>query len=452
MGWTESAPGSFERPLGAVEHVIWLIGASGHARGFEEWMLNAAIHFEAPLYEVLHRFRDAWLALRFEHPNIAACVSSSGQMTYAVPKDPASRQSWLHDSFFVYETAKDVSHVLMAMPRPPGPCLHVVPSTNTLVLAVPHYLSDARGILRLLARHLELAEGALDVSVLPWGQEVSRLVPSSEELIPMFSHISESQRQWIDSQAAGFLKSNPLRNAELAGDEKAPPKNPSRIYVSLSEKDTAAMVRACKTRGISVNAAMHAAVATMNLDGVEKYPDEYKVPVRRDLRHKLPAPYSGEASSCGLMVTSTCITLPTRGDYQTLVHRFEDYHKREYTDHHLKLNEALFLAIKQIIQEAPPTTPPGLDLEYSGLGVVDAFFKSRKSTDLVIDRVEVGLNTYTSGVGVWSWTFHRKFNLCLCYNDAYRSRKAMERDLGRVFNILGRELDIGSLTSEILFS
>jgi hypothetical protein len=114
---TPDNPNRYNRPLGANELYIKLIGDSTDNLGRSYWSINSWVnlHPSGKLSDssvLQQQLLKAWAHLRFQQPSIAAYVSENGgDLVYDVPNAKDS-EVWVKESFGVDEEAENVQEVM----------------------------------------------------------------------------------------------------------------------------------------------------------------------------------------------------------------------------------------------------------------------------------------------------------------------------------------------------
>lgn len=449
MPWTRSTPTSATRPVAIRERLMTLVGASAVPPGGEQFVVTSTAilpdHFTpARLNEMIHLFKTAWLALRFEHPSIASTVSADGSsIEYSSPVSRQLQDEWLAKTFIIDDTARTTEQIRTRLRDRASSSVTLAPRARTIMLAMSHWKTDGRACIQLCGRYLDLCNEPLSkLGGKAWGTELDRLVPSLPELAGLTPEPpSLGENPAFDQDALDYLRVGAPDGQKLTAEPTAPSADPLTDHILLSQEKTKALVQACRARGIGFGSAVHAAAALHNLSLADPTwsQKEYRYGVHRDLRSRLPVPWDGIASAGGLMVSTSAATIPSGSDFMAVATILHKHGKYGYTDEKFALDEAKWSRVLEIIASTKSEdrkTP--LDLPFSSLGIIDPFFERTK--DVMAEHLEMGVQVYSAGAGGWAYTYQGRLNMTVSYNEAYRSRASMRNYLEAVKSTLEREL------------
>lgn len=177
--------------------------------------------FSAPLSKVdlLETCRNAWIALRFDLPIIAAHTdhdeSGNTLITYRLVEEYAHAYSWATTTLLLYESDETLDETRYRVGQIPLPnsrgeqtFLYVIPrreASVSFLLHTSHVPFDGAGIKVIFSRFLRFLSKDMDGSIashnklLPWGTEGANLTPVAlEVLVPDEAREGEEYRRTLE--------------------------------------------------------------------------------------------------------------------------------------------------------------------------------------------------------------------------------------------------------------
>ncbi|KAH9909483.1 hypothetical protein F4778DRAFT_711648 [Xylariomycetidae sp. FL2044] len=466
MTWQETDQKDiFSRPLGENEVFIKLVGDAGLLLNREHWAINATATIEpvgsfkstADAANLASRFRTAWAHLRFQHPSLAAGVDPDGtRLVYTVPSDRAALETWVSQTFNVAANAKTSADVIPTFTPSHYAKLVYVPRSGELLCHTSHWRTDGIGVLLLLDAFLAIASapGPLaDPVELAWGTETARLAPPIEDAANIPTHSTPELRERGGALISTFAHTVGAAGIPYLGDESTLPADTRSASLALDPNTTSAVIAACKERGITVTAAVHASVAGANYALAEGSNREkhYTSTVRVALRPYLPSPYSTPAFAAGLYTTGWMKRVEANTSWDERASAYHAEYKkgisREFLDAHREYALQLGAMIRgnapppppppppppDDAAAAPPPPPPPSDIDISSVGVAESLIRrSYGSTPdgnggFEVRAVSVGVEVLSRQGTMFVWTFRDRLNLSVVYNEAFHSAEQMRR-------------------------
>ena len=471
MAWNKVSPTRLERPLGETEQLVWLIGMSTIATGRDEWHLfvTAQLRFGSNSDRFSEQqvalLKHAWKRLRFQHPSIAA-VTDGAVVAYEIP-DSGGLETWVEQTCIVEEGMVEAEEI-MATERPCDQMLlHVIPRGRRIILSTVHWRSDGRGMPQLLndfLANLNFPATNDGADVLGWGSETSRLCTCLEVAARMTDSVSPEDNIRIKSMATQLLKGSPALQISCLGAAATPPGIPRRCLHTLTSEKTAALIAACKARDFTVTAAVHAAIAIMNIHNAT--PDskelEYRSSIRRDLRDRLPQCTLGNdnqptASAAALFNTATIINLPPNETWVELARRLTNEYRSGYPDDIFHLHRVYYAQLVSSIKEAAVSgtqaAARAADVDISSIGLIENLVQhdylayggdedKDGAVEVEVENFTLSVNTISRQAAVFVFTFRGCLNLYLTYNEAFHSKEAMTAFSRGVEDVLVTELNV----------
>lgn len=418
--------------------------------------------------------RHGWLALRYDHPTIASRVShdpTTGRVikSYSTCLGDTERDAWLAETFVPVRTGQTGEEWANSdPPAPKVPTLFVLspPVASSvvrldIVLRSPHEIVDGIGtlhmfnnLMRLVANTYE-AGSAFKIPIFD-GSETKNLSPPFRVAANVPTELTESQKQHLSEQnahkAAASQDDGDIKVLGVPYQQGADaPGKHQRIALDFSERDTTALVAACKGLKATVTHAFHAAIAMAVRDVQERNSEAQKVRyvnyILRNERRSCVDPYNTPKHAVAVYhsvsgrALTVDMTLPASGDainpadrvseFRSIVEKMRHFYEavRDDKDHY-----ALSLPIWEAgcpelpkSEAFPPVPPPNPkpSASISSMGNVDAVIAS-KHGQISVDKPWVTGEELGNGLGLFLGTFRSKLSLSAAYNDAWHSKSEVE--------------------------
>ncbi|KAI1737841.1 hypothetical protein F4680DRAFT_460188 [Xylaria scruposa] len=416
MVWQETEQeGVFSRPIGENEAFIKLVGDAGLPLKCEHWAINSSATVVS--------------TGSFAHPSLAAEVAPSDdtRFIYTVPADRAALDAWVSRTFSVAADAASSADVIPTFRPTPYAKLVYVPRSGELLFHTAHWRTDGIGVLLLLDAFLAIAYTprllADPASSLAWGTEIARLAPSVEDAACMPSQPTPAQEERAAALVETFEHTVGAIGIPYLGNAMTLPAGTHSAVFALGATTTEEVLEACKARGVSVTAAVHASVAGANYalaedTGQEKH---YTSTVRFALRPHLPELHSTPASAAGLYTTG----------WQERAHMYNEEDRkgttRDFLDAHREYARQLVELVRQGGESG--ALPPS-DVDISSIGVAEKLIRPSYGSleaSFEVRAVSVGVEILSRQAVVFVWTFRDRLNLSVVYNEAFHSGEQMSR-------------------------
>jgi hypothetical protein len=449
MPWSEVSKGRYERAIGENETFIKILADAARPLNREHWAINSVVAV-TPIGTLAHEnlssvFREAWKALRFDHPTIAAYIVDETTYVYDVP-DSAALEKWASETFRVVED-KTADEMIACLTPGPYATMTYLPKTRELLGHCQHWRTDGVGGFILMDDFLALAARSSppDASTLRWGEETARLAPSIEDAANAPVNPSTDDKQLGEKCVGTFgAAAGAIGIASRASAETLP--GGTRIArLHLTEEETSAAVRACKARKISVTAAVHASIAAANyaLAASEEKGKHYTSTIRYSFRPFLPKPYSGREYASAIFTTGWMFAVPAESSWDERAKMYhEEYHKG-LSPAYISAHREYALGLCNLLRNMPQGAPSPTDVDISSIGVAERLLGREKGTaerGLRVDQVSGGLEMVNRQCVCHVWTFRDQLCLNLVYNEAFYDEADMEAFVKVVRDSLLQEL------------
>jgi hypothetical protein len=492
MVWTETEPGVWTDEYDGAERVFYGMSQAFKGLGKEHGSVYTVcrIRLQHPSMSLssnsdthtasfAKHLRDAWKALRFECP--ALSVFADGSQKKYLAATPNRVERWAEETFSINNTARAASSVVPTLHLRKLPYLVFLSSSSEVIFHCSHWRIDALGTCMVLNRLFDLLSQAITRGVtgpvaqavpplpLPWDLEFHNLSQSLEDAFgaptactPAMKILAETIRK------RNFETSYPSAGLPYQGDATTAPAVSRSQATEFTVESTKDMIAACKARGISVTAAVHAACAEAVFD-LQKEPhvcSSYSTIVSANLRDYLPSPPSTQTQHgdndpgpreslpymCGTYVTGITHTLRQEDDFAArsiqLTQGYRgDWDVQEYMTALRPIYRVHGESLAAIARSG--TRAPASNVTVSSLGVVDKYLSSDHGA-VQIDGFRLGSAIMSRQPTLYIWTFGGRLTLSVDYNEAYysvglitgmleRIRRCLEMELALTLNV-GEEM------------
>ncbi|KAL9112051.1 MAG: hypothetical protein Q9227_003671 [Pyrenula ochraceoflavens] len=379
MPWSKVGRGKYQRPLGENETFIKVLADAARQFNREHWAINIVVAI-TPLgaltqENLAQSLREAWKALRFLHPTLAAYVVNGDSYVYDIP-DSNALERWATETFRVVED-KTADEMIACMTPGPYATMTYLPRTQELLGHSQHWRTDGVGGMILMDDFFDLATRfpPNDTSSLQWGQEIARLAPPIEEAasIPM-NPSAENSKLGAECVETFGLADGVVGIVSRASAETLPGSTHiARLH--LTEAETSAVLQACKIRKTSVTAAVHASVAAANyaLAASSEKTKHYTSTIRYSFRPFLPKPFSGREYAATIFTTGWMFAVPAESSWEERAKMYhEQYHKGlspQYISAHREYAKGLCNLLRSLSEDRQSPT----DVDISSMGVLEKF-------------------------------------------------------------------------------
>ncbi|KAL2871240.1 uncharacterized protein BJX67DRAFT_343923 [Aspergillus lucknowensis] len=454
MTWEEVSPGHFQRPLGENERFIKAIGDRAHNAGREHWSVTAYATFDFKLNfpdssadVIVERLGQAWKALRFEHPSIAS-IAGEDTVDYIVPKT-SDLEHWVNQTFSIIDGGQTLDDVIAGLRPSQYVTGYYLPRTSQFLIHLAHWRTDGYGALQLLDSFFGSSLNS-DAENLPWGSEVSRLVPTVEEALdnPIDStpEIHEAAQKYLSTVA---LTKDAVGVAQTK-DVSTPPAGTRSAHLRFSPEATEAITKACEEKDISVLSAVHAstAAATWQFASLDSKIKPYTSTMRFTLRPYLPEPYNNATVAAGIYTGGYMFQVPASQSWLETASQYHHEYETGITADFLRSRRQYARDVLEKMKTPPPlpATPPS-EVDISFVDAPSLIKPTYSTTDRgVVEVLEVGLGveTLTRQMYCFVWEFRGSLELSVVYNEAFYDQAFVEKVVIAIGDTLKRELGLST--------
>ncbi|MDI1488084.1 MAG: hypothetical protein OHK93_007358 [Ramalina farinacea] len=434
MVWKESEVGTWLDDLDGAERVFYNMSQAFAPFGKEHGSVYSVCKIRAlpsttaiPLETLI---RDAWEALRFDFPALSVVVEGSKKKYVAATAE--RRADWIEETFSII-TSLSANEIIPTLHLKRLPRLIFLPQSSEIIFHCSHWRIDALGTCMILNRLLDLvSEGVSGCCYSQdWALEYLNLSPSLEDAFGSPQTCSPAMEAMAETiRRRNFETSYPSTGLPFKGDRTTPPAVSRPREMKLTLDATKVLIAACKTRAVSVTAAIHAACADMVFQQSNQNEHDYTTVVSANMRNHLVKPQrkTKAAYACGTYVTGITHIVRRGDDFATrssqLTNAYRgDWQASEYMNALRPIykvhGDALLAVAKSGIR------PPASNVTVSSLGVVDKYLRSDHRSVLV-ESFRLGSAIMTRQPTLYIWTFQGRLTISVDYNEAYYSAGTIE--------------------------
>ncbi|KAI0908881.1 hypothetical protein F4824DRAFT_482422 [Ustulina deusta] len=441
MSWEKVSESRWERPVDGLEgYFVVMAGISASlCGGREHYTLFSKIKLETTDSDIAPALRRAWEQVRYEQPQIATSVEGMKKV-YEVP-DAKALGEWLASTFII-SPALDAEDLYVSVEPIKQATLYYLPKSSEVVFRGHHHTLDGTGILLFWHSYLEALRSP--VKDIKFGDEPARLAPTMEKLLGY----PEQPTQELNDKATTLFMSwagsipgiGPVSQLGAAPSGRC--QNTELVF---PEDVTNALVTACKGKGVSVSAAVHAAY----IKAIEKHADpnsklsEYVTATQFNLRPYLPEPYNSSKSAVSVYYTPLPYKTDLPASFWDIARSLHEYYQTSFKGN----PEALELKghFTRVLCGAVQTpeflaSPVPKDALVSSLGIAERYLQREYGGGIKVTDLKVGVDVVMGMSMFFFYTFLGRLRLVYSFNDGFEKPEDILRYLEEVQVILTQEL------------
>ncbi|KAM5456324.1 hypothetical protein MaudCBS49596_001346 [Microsporum audouinii] len=456
--WTQTGPTTYERAVDDLEKLYLFFATIGYGRPDKQnWYTTTAIKVETEREDFVEDVKEAWKALRYDHPNLSATIQDD-RWIYRVA-DEQELCSWLQETFHIHDVERSARQLFPFETNPSTRAvLHVLPRTQELVLQAPHTHVDGIGMVTAFDRMMRLLVAPLATQP-DFGKESSNLIPplSITAEVPKYTL---SQKQTWDSIFQSFMSQFP--SIRVHTENTGVPATKARLqWLTFTVEETARIVARSKELGFSVTAAVQAAHSHAAIIHGQTNSTAHTTLAIYNAREYIDPKLYPHQNLVGPHVFAMPAVIPVTPDSFVQTARqarqvFIDYKK----DGLLRAISPLYVSefVSALSAPPPPGMPAPADLQLSSLGVVDKYIDTvywppeqesgKKRSHVEVQDLWISLDILTPDVASEVWTFNGNLVIELIYNEAFHREESITYLLRLIQEQLaqGLGLDLGTDT------
>ncbi|KAJ5526327.1 hypothetical protein N7494_012977 [Penicillium frequentans] len=291
MKWQEVSPGRYERPFDSIESFYRIIASAD---------------------ETGARFR------------------------YTVPSQ-TELDAWVQESFIVDNGSSANEKIEGEQPSSMF-LLFYLPSTRELLFRTPHWRIDGIGLMDLQNAFLRILANVPSATIYLDGSEAKYLTPSLDGAAAVPLEVTPETTQSTDDEIAVYQQGQP--SISIATLPNVIPTATRRIFSRFAPEITTRIISACKTRGLTVTAAMHAAMVVAILPNIQHNFDpttrgqsggKYTAFNAFDLRKYVAPPFNGPAAAVNVYHTGIPFSIDLEVDmsFESIAAKMLKQYKRD---------------------------------------------------------------------------------------------------------------------------
>lgn len=456
MVWSQTEPGVWTDEYDGAEKVFFNMSQAFKGFGREHGSVYVVCQLKLTDQHTNHSgtfetgLQEAWKRLRFEYPALAV-FEKNGKKTYLESThDDLDIEKWVRDTFWVDDTAVSASDFLPDLHLRKLPCLLFILRSSEILFHSSHWRIDALGTCMVIDRFLDLTSKFLttEMTLEPpeWNLECQNLSPSLEDAYgsPTTStQVTSAKAEEIRKR--NFDTAYPSVGLPFRGGSTAVPGLSQTHALEFTTKNTVSVISACKARGISVTAAVHAACASVVFSrSADKDCDTYSTVVSANLRKLLPS--QAHHCVCGTYVTGITHTLKRTDDFATQSHQLTLGYRQhcspgEEATAYMRALRSIYMVHGQTMADMAGKRVMS-NVTVSSLGVVDGPYLRGDHGAVQVERFRLGSAIMTRQPTLYIWTFGGRLTLSVDYNEAYYNAEDVTGLLDSIGLCLIKELNI----------
>ncbi|KAJ2996420.1 hypothetical protein NUW58_g975 [Xylaria curta] len=208
---------------------------------------------------------------------------------------------------------------------------------------------------------------------------------------------------------------------------------------------TNALVTACKAKGVSVSAGVHAAY----IKAIEKYADansklsEYVTATQFNLRPYLPAPYDSSKYAASVYYTPLPYKTKLPASYWDIARSLHEYYQNSFKGRPEMLElKGHFARVLCGAVQTPEflANPVPKDALVSSLGVVERHLQRDYGSAIKVKNLKIGVDVVMGMSMFFFYTFQDQLRLVYSFNDGFEKPEDIQRYLEEIKAILSQEL------------
>lgn len=433
MKWQEVSPGRYERPFDSIESFYRIITSAGAHLNKQHFLISSTLRLKSfpPLKDV----QNAWRALRQRYPQIAAIPDETGaRFRYTVPSHK-ELDAWVQESFIVDNESSANAKIEGEQPSPMF-LLFYLPGSRELLFRAPHWRIDGIGMMDLQNAFLQILANVPPSTIYLDGSEAKYLTPSLDGAAAVPLEVTPETTRSTDDELAVYQQGQP--SVSIATLPNVIPTATRRIFTRFSPEITTRIIGACKSRGLTVTAAMHAAMVVAILPHIQH---DYDPTTRGqsggkytgfhdfDLRKYVAPPFNGPAAAVNVYHTGIpfSIDLEVYRSFDSIAAKMLKQYKRDLSKDDPR-NVLHFLAqyVGNVLSVfgSPPSDPLRAPAhpELSSLGIVNDHIVAKhegSASTVEVEDWQIAVENISRLIMTHVWTWNGELVLSINWNESF---------------------------------
>ncbi|KAI1186116.1 hypothetical protein F5B17DRAFT_376087 [Nemania serpens] len=441
MAWQKVSDTRWERPVNGLEaYFIFLARTSTslfHDR--EHFTLYSKVKLETHSSDLIPALRHAWKQIRYEQPQIA--VTHDGfKKVYEVP-DTNALEEWLATTFIV-SPASNIEEFYSAAKPIDQSMLYYLPATSEIVFRCPHYTVDGTGVLLFWHSYLTALESP--TADLKFGDEPTRLAPTMEQIL---STPGETADDLENMGAELFAKwTDCIPGVGAVPQASIPPLGSCRsTELVFPVHTTKALLAACKVKGVTISAAVHAAYigAIFKYADPEAKPSQYVAANQFNVRPYLPEPYGSSKYCVNNYIASIPYFADLPASFWDLTKAMHEHYQTMIKGNSKTLDSNGHLRQTMYDRVLEPEFLAKLASKYafvSSLGIAERYVQREYGSNIKVKELTIGVDVTLGKSALFIFSFEDQLRLAYSSNDGFETVEEIHTYLEEVKSVLIQEL------------
>ena len=428
LQWVKVSPRTYERSLDDMERFFKHAGEGGTgATDGQHWHIAVMTKIKTTNVDLRNDIPKAWKSLRGINPCLSATVHGD-RLVYTVA-DEQELELWLKDTLHFHDTAGSSRDIFPIRNFTGRAVLHVLLSTQELYLLAPHTHLDGIGAYTAMNN---LIQALSDVSVNDspaLGHEAQHLVPPLNVLANI-APATDANKATYQSMLGKWIAGFAGVTLQLK-DPKQPCKEPRIVYHPFSVTDSARIVAKCKELGLTVTAAVQAAVSIALRKQVKSTATIQSAVTIHNVRKWVDKSTRPAVDLVGPLAVPVPAVFTVTDDFVgTAQLAKQKYREPDDTDLLRTLPRFWGNEMVEIMTNPPPGASAPSSLGLSSFGILDAYLKpayqGAADRRVEVEDAWLGITLYSADILLHLWTLQGAMRLQCVFNEAYHDKQAVE--------------------------
>ncbi|CAF9928992.1 MAG: hypothetical protein HETSPECPRED_007248 [Heterodermia speciosa] len=427
LQWEKVSSRTYERSIDDMERFFSLVGKGGvGATDDQHWHIAVIAKIKTTGLDLRKDVTTAWRTLRSINPGLSAIVQGD-RLIYTVA-DEQELEPWLKETLQFHDTPSTSRELFPIRNLTGRAMLHVLLQTQELVLLAPHTHLDGIGAYTAMNNLLQALADASTARGPRLGDEVQHLVSPLNVLaeIPVATDAHKSTNQsMLGNWVSGFAGVN----LDLK-DTKQPCRDPRIIHTPFDISETERIVARCKELGLTVTAAVQAAVSIALRRQVKSTGTVQSAVTIHNVRKWIDKTKYPATGLVGPLTIPVPAVFTLADDFvETAQLAKKKYLEPEQTDLLRTLPRFWGNDMVAIMTSPPPGMQAPSSLGLSSFGILDAYVKpvyeGAAGGKVEVQDAWMGITLYSPDVLLHVWTLQGAMHLQCVYNEAYHEKEAV---------------------------
>ncbi|GKT49749.1 loline biosynthesis cluster 1 transcription factor lolU1 [Colletotrichum spaethianum] len=432
LQWAKASSRTYERSLDDMERFFGLAGEGGvGATDGQHWHISVMAKIKTTGLDLRKVIPTAWKNLRGINPCLSAVVRDN-RWIYTVA-DEQELESWLEETLHFHDTPSTSRDMFPIRNFTGRAVLHVLLQTQELYLLAPHTHLDGIGAYTAMSNLIQALADAASTREGPTfgGNEAQHLVPPLNFLADI-SAVTDANKSTFKSMLGSWMAGFAGVKLQHNRDTKQPCGDPKILYAPFSVEESKRIVARCKELGLTVTAAVQAAVSTALRKQVNSTATIQSAVTIHDVRKWVDkSKYPATALVGALAVPVPAVFTLTDDFVETAQLAKQKYRDPDQTGLLRTLPSFWGNEMVAIMTSPPPGAEAPSSLGLSSFGIMDSYIKpsyqgaTGSKTEVKVEDAWVGITLYSPDILLHLWTLQGAMRLQCVYNEAYFDKESV---------------------------